>query len=554
MKRLFNLTAVFAMAFILATGCISEDTYYNNPDKPDLTTVGYLSFGASQLDVATDTEIVRSAQASTPDVNTFTVEILDALNQTVQSFKYGERPTAPIELPAGFYTLRASSASIPEVGWENPVYVGTQDFSITKSTTTQLANTLCKLANIKVTVGYSADLAAELQAGSETSITIAPNTLLFAKEESRAGYFKATATTNTMLIHVSMVINGVKKQLETQVEGVKAGQWRKITINKEHTGEGTISFTITIETLTLDEEVIVDVATFPEEGLPEDEQPTIVWEGHNIGVQTQLTKTMFDNTGAYIGPFTIAVTTPKSTITAFPIELTSTNAELSAALTQAGMAGVIDLCAPSAAAETMLIAMGFPIKDQVRGQASVSFDLAAKMNLFYAYDGTHKIKLTVTNAAKKSTTQTLSLLVDKAGEAVTGPGIVWVGHNIKNAYEVTADLQVLIKVTAESGVAKFLVDIDSDVLTPDVLLSVGLNSHLDLINPGELEPMLGKDGLGFPLKDEVRNQKLVSFDITKFMELILGLNSNGYFNFKLTVTDNAGNTSIETIQLNVTSF
>ena len=107
----------------------------------------------------------------------------------------------------------------------------------------------------------------------------------------------------------------------------------------------------------------------------------------------------------------------------------------------------------------------------------------------------------------------------------------------------------MIGVTSQTGITGFEIDIISDnVLTPDVLTGVGLNPHLDLVNPGEYEEKL--QGLGFPTGTNVQGQKSLSFDISSFMELLTMLNQEGNCDFKLTVSDASG-TNIKTIQLNV---
>lgn len=103
--------------------------------------------------------------------------------------------------------------------------------------------------------------------------------------------------------------------------------------------------------------------------------------------------------------------------------------------------------------------------------------------------------------------------------------------------EITSD--------APDGITGFVVDIDSPTLTPAELEGVGLASHLDLINPGELEDALS--GLGFPVGAEVKNQHKVTFDISGFGGL-LGMLGAGEHKFVLTVTDANGKT-VQTLRL-----
>lgn len=87
------------------------------------------------------------------------------------------------------------------------------------------------------------------------------------------------------------------------------------------------------------------------------------------------------------------------------------------------------------------------------------------------------------------------------------------------------------------GFTGFTVDIESPSLTPEELAGVGLASHLDLINPGDLaEPLAG---LGFPIN--IGGWKSADFDITAFLGL-LGALGSGEHKFILKVTDGNGST------------
>ena len=92
---------------------------------------------------------------------------------------------------------------------------------------------------------------------------------------------------------------------------------------------------------------------------------------------------------------------------------------------------------------------------------------------------------------------------------------------------------------AEDGISSFECDIKSNSLTPDELASVGLASHLDLVNtPESLAESL--QGLGFPIN--VGGNKDVKIDISSFMPL-LGALGSGQHDFVLTVGDANGETT-----------
>ena len=136
-----------------------------------------------------------------------------------------------------------------------------------------------------------------------------------------------------------------------------------------------------------------------------------------------------------------------------------------------------------------------------------------------------------------------------------GPVISATTFDIKEAQVITEELIIQINVSSEHPLTGLVVDIESDLLTEDVLSDpmIGLSTHLDLVNPGEMRSKL--EGFGFPVAEkilEIEKNKdgkyIVEFDITPFGS-ILALLGSGTHNFILTATDEAGNESTETLTL-----
>lgn len=565
MKNLIQ-NAFALLAACAATACVSEKIDFGQTVPAGSEDTGYVLFPEGGLTVISDAEIVRSAE--TPDVDTFLCSIVsDETDETVQSFAYGDRPTEPIALKTGSYRLLVSSGTVPELEWESPVYGAEQPFSIVKGATTTLADVKCRLANIKVTVGYDADLKTLLEEGSQTTVTIGANSMPFPYTEERAAYFKAAAEENDMAVEMELTLAGKTSKMTQTVSGVKAGQWRKITVNMPHVNEGNVVFDITIETLTLDEEVVVDVATIQlmaEEVISEDPvadplAPSIVWEGHDLSQTTRLVASMFDEEGNCIIPFAIDVAVQDgATIQSFVVDINSTSNGFMESLASMNIDRNFDLCEVNSSSNptlnTALKMIGFPTGTSVQGKSSVSFDLQKVIGMLYSFDGTHVFSLTVTDSEGRTSEAVLSLLVDKdnEGDIAAAPTIEWLGYDISQSYTIYDGMPVKLEVKAPAGIAAFTVDIDSDLLTEDALGDVGLDSHLDLVNP---DPSYA-DFLGnlFPTKDQVLNQTYISgdtFDITQFMGLLIALASGdaGYAYFTLNVIDNNGQSCTETLRL-----
>lgn len=562
MKNLIQ-NAFALLAACAATACVSEKIDFGQTVPAGSEDTGYVLFPEGGLTVISDAEIVRSAE--TPDVDTFLCSIVsDETDETVQSFAYGDRPTEPIALKTGSYRLLVSSGTVPELEWESPVYGAEQPFSIVKGATTTLADVKCRLANIKVTVGYDADLKTLLEEGSQTTVTIGANSMPFPYTEERAAYFKAAAEENDMAVEMELTLAGKTSKMTQTVSGVKAGQWRKITVNMPHVNEGNVVFDITIETLTLDEEIVVDVATIQlmaEEVISEDPvadplAPSIVWEGHDLSQTTRLVASMFDEEGNCIIPFAIDVAVQDgATIQSFVVDINSTSNGFMESLASMNIDRNFDLCEVNSSSNptlnTALKMIGFPTGTSVQGKSSVSFDLQKVIGMLYSFDGTHVFSLTVTDSEGRTSEAVLSLLVDKDNENETaGPVIEWVDNDISVPHEVTSDLQVAIRVTAPAGIRDFTVDIVSDVLTEEALEGM-LPTHIDLVNPGDVAENLS--GLGFPVGEKVTEAKdgVLNFDITDFMPALIAISGGSacYANFVMNVTDNNGQSCTETLQL-----
>lgn len=564
MKKLLHIATLLLVSVATLTACHKEKTDFDPNNPIVLEETGYLSFGNEGLTVITDTEIVRSTVV---DTDTFNCSIVsDQTGEEVMHFLYGERPTEPIELKVGSYKLVISSDEIPAVEWERPVYGATLPFSILKGETNELGVIKCKLTNIKVTVGYDADLYTLLEAGSKSDVTIGSNKMEFPFTEQRAAYFMAPDQENRMVVDMALNYAGKSSKMSTTIEGVKAGQWRKITINMPHVNEGNVVFTITIETLTLDEEIVVDVAEIAlseeiieEGGTVDPLAPIISWAGHDLAEVFQLKKSHFDEEGYCTLPVVIDADANQSTFTSFIVHVESTSDAFMQSLFSMNFREEFDLCevtpATDANLNTALQMVNIPTGSKVLGKETISVPLTTLMPILYNYTGTHTFTLTVTNADGHTATQPIVMMVDPASEGGASgeaPTIVWRDHDIKQSYTVTADLEVVLDVVAPAGISAMVIDIDSDLLTAEVLADVNLAAHLDLVNPGDLEGPLSD--LGFPTGAAVKDQKELTFNISLFMGILAALGGDGesyYADFVLKVTDNAGNVTTEALQLRI---
>lgn len=558
-----------AVAFV-AAGCVNEEPPYKEEPKPtpgDAT--GFLSVSGLSMRVVYDETDVRpddtsdqtqspqavsGTRAEQPDVDGFIVEILDADNAQVFKKTYAElkqQLAEPMELPVGAYRMEVrSEESTPDVAWEHPVYGATSSFTISKAQTTQLEEVVCTLQNIKVTVDYSSELAGMLADTSKATISLGQTSQEFLKTETRAAYFKSLDIENTLDFNFDGVFadTDIPAQFSKQITGVKAGQWRKISVVINYADKGTLLFQVTVDNnIIQDNSFVVDgTDNLLEELLEDPSAPALAWPGHDMSKPFTLTDAMFDDNGNCIEPFVFDLASPNG-IESLRVNIASTSSQFMASMAAIQLPETFDLCALDASSPAGIILKGFgyPVGGELKGQQAKSFNIAGQIKALYEFDGTHTFSFDMTDAKGVSTAAALTLVVDKsAGQE--GPAIVWRGYDIDKQYEVQKDMIIDIDVTATAGIKSFWVTIDSEALK-DLLPVINMPEKFDICDvPADLAAIL-HDEFGFPINEQVKNQTAVMFSITKFVEILLEI--PGEHNFVLDVTDNNNVLTHKTVKL-----
>lgn len=558
-----------AVAFV-AAGCVNEEPPYKEEPKPtpgDAT--GFLSVSGLSMRVVYDETDVRpddtsdqtqspqavsGTRAEQPDVDGFIVEILDADDAQVLKKTYAElkqQLAEPMKLPVGAYRMEVrSEESTPDVAWEHPVYGATSSFTISKAQTTQLEEVVCTLQNIKVTVDYSSELAGMLAYTSKATISLGQTSQEFLKTETRAAYFKSLDIENTLDFNFDGVFadTDIPAQFSKQITGVKAGQWRKISVVINYADKGTLLFQVTVDNnIIQDNSFVVDgTDNLLEELLEDPSAPALAWPGHDMSKPFTLTDAMFDDNGNCIEPFVFDLASPNG-IESLRVNIASTSSQFMASMAAIQLPETFDLCALDASSPAGIILKGFgyPVGGELKGQQAKSFNIAGQIKALYEFDGTHTFSFDMTDAKGVSTAAALTLVVDKsAGQE--GPAIVWRGYDIDKQYEVQKDMIIDIDVTATAGIKSFWVTIDSEELK-DLLPVSNMPEKFDICDiPADLAAIL-HDEFGFPINEQVKNQTAVMFSITKFVEILLEI--PGEHNFVLDVTDNNNVLTHKTVKL-----
>lgn len=567
------LTLLVCVATLLATGCKKEvPGYKGSGNETGNSEYGYLETSSLIMQVIADSDMEAypdgsRAAATRADIDTeqFLVRIVGADDTEQFSGTFAElKALSRLELFAGVYEVEVRSedrAADTPAAFEDPYYSGSKSVTVRKGETSQIGEVICTLANIKVTVMISADLAEDLTDDTQTIVSLDMQSLVFAKGEDRAGYFTPTADKNTLKVQLKGAFADTQEpvQFSKEIQNVSAGQWRKLTLVIAHSDEGGISFDIIVESFVQDDEITINGTQGLWEPIytekPLIEAPSIEWTGHDLSQPFQLKASMFDGYNC-TESFQFQVKAPGN-IAAYEVEITSTNAAYTQWLTTSQVPVPFDLCQIDAAhaAAATLRDFGFPLSDAVKGQSELTFDLAGAMTPIYKVygDGTYTFHMTVTDAEGQSTEATLTIKVDRNNESGGGTtpsalGIEWIDYDISQEYTLTADMQINILCTAPAGIRSLTVSIISETLD---VTEAGLPASFDLANISdpELIGILGEGGFEFPINDKVKNQTEVPFSITPFVSLLM--NFEGLHKFQLEMTDNNGQTVTETVQLRV---
>ncbi len=529
------------------SSCNKDNVDYQGGSNTSSDNVGYLALGGMQASILEDTENISSSsstRAGSVDINTFDVIITDKDDNQVASYKYGELPAEPIALEAGIYGISMISEPMSGAEWEKPVYGAEREVIIERKQTTTVNDIVCKLRNIKVTVDYAADLKAQLDPAHTTmTVALAESELLYAFNETRGGYFAPIAAENTLLLTFKCRYIGADKDIimTNEIVGVRAAQWRKINVVVQHAADGTATIGIVCDTWTYDEEVIFDSSSmlFEEVLVDDTDLPEINFEGHDLGEPFELTDAMFDADGKFTSNINLDITA-KSSIQSIVIKASSDNPAFTSAYGEL-MPLESDICDGSVA-NALLKLMGYP--SDAKGATSTRIKFGAQADMLRSYEGTHSFEITVTDINGGKTTKTLAI---KYGQMViVPPSIVWTGYDITQRHTYATGMTCDLVIAAEGGIADFIVEIISNDLTNDELQDVGLAAKFSLVNDTQFFGSLAS--LGFPTGDAVKGAKELKLSITNFLT-VLSMSFPGDHDFKMSVTDAAGQTSTETIML-----
>ncbi len=430
MKHYIKAFAAFCLAFAMAA-CI-EDV---NPAVAE-EAEGVLSLSSMDVDVSVAEVVLHSAKGhdgqsrSSMDLSQFVITITNSAGRTVRTFKYADMPEI-LSLPVGTgYTLNVKSHDVQKAEWSKPYYLGSAKFDITADAITEVGQITCKFSNIKVTIKYDDKIAGKL--GDDLVVRVVANDeglLEFGPHETRSGYFQAIEGSTTLVATLTGTINGSYEEAQKIITDAKAGHHHVITFRPKQlpepdpekgnidTGGLGIDVTVTEEDLNSNVNASEDLIDGTEQPGKEDwgddpETPVVPVDptGEITFDKGALSFDAPNNVKDFgDGPDQLpakVVIKSKNPIAKLLVKIESDNANFLEAVADL-MPTEFDLADPETdELANALSSIGLKVKDEVKGQTEVPFDITGLVPMLDIYSGVHKFTLVVEDNAKPATTET----------------------------------------------------------------------------------------------------------------------------------------------------
>lgn len=263
-------------AALVLSGCVKEG---------NINGIG--EYGSVSIGLSSEGEFAEVKSGGEVDVADFYLKILQGASVVKSYSKYSDVPNA-IELSPGSYKVEAGTSANADAEWDQPIYYGSQEFSVSAGEALSLDLT-CTLSNMKVTVTCSEAFNNEISEDFEIAITNGKGTLIFDKtkiDAGTSGYFSV----GTLTIDLTATRKGTGEEIleHRVIEGGAAKDHFILNFDAQETGSisfGDSGITIDYSLNNREEEIIVPgedetPVEEPDPEEPEDEYlPTIGGNG-----------------------------------------------------------------------------------------------------------------------------------------------------------------------------------------------------------------------------------------------------------------------------------
>lgn len=316
-----------------------------------------------------------------------------------------------LNLMAGNYSVVARTAeSVPVAGFDCPVYAGEVPVTVVAGETVSPGQITCKLDQCKVTIEYDDQLLASMTGPGNAKVEVTAGSPLdfpigyvsgSAVPETRAGYFSLPFESSSMIVTVTAAIGGKSLKMSKAFSGIKAAQWRQITLIPMVNPEGTATFDVRINGYVDDGELIAYSLTPTEEVIGTDPKAPAGDGGITLDFAEDCT--MFNDLSNIVVPDPAVKTMDLRLVALIPngvkkftVHIETDNPAFQSALAVAGGAD-LDLINPSADAGVIFEVVPFPHGSDLIDQTRVDFNLSAAQGPIYGFEGKHSFYMNVTD-------------------------------------------------------------------------------------------------------------------------------------------------------------
>ena len=414
-KILFAMSA----AAVMFAGC----------KKTEITTseagLGSVSFSIS----SDNSEYVTKAELPQVDVNTFKVKITGKDNGYSEEWASVSEMPGVLELVSGNYTVTATSPDAKPVAWDQPVYGGSQDFTVMVGKVSNV-NLKCSITNMMVTINPTDDFLNELT-GWNVTVTSEDGHLTWNRteyDEGKAAFFDVAPL--NVLVKGERFDGTEVIQQTLIIDEVAAKDHHIINLDAKVTGsieEGGLHLTVDNTVNDRNENInIPGLEEIPVEDEPgteepggetgDDEEPqpstapVMTWDANPDFAVTPITDPMSDVTIKIDAPegikdFTVKVESPTvSFLTIVSSMVSSENAHVAEGYV------ILDLINDATAVEQLGGLL--PAGDAINGQTPVNFSLSQLVPLINGFEpepgSIHTFTLSVTDTKDQTLSKPVS--------------------------------------------------------------------------------------------------------------------------------------------------
>lgn len=404
-----------ALALTAGSACTDGHGFANVVERNH----GTVSFRALAIDVDTDSPDESRAIDSSIDVSNYMVELVGtgaSADEPVGSWSYASMPEIQI-LPVGEYKVSVLSHQVKDAAFDEPLYAGSETFTIAEGEVHNVGTVVCTLSNIKVSVRYSDALAEIMDPSSSVTVEASNSSLQFMATEDRAGYFRHVEGMSTLVATFTGQIKGNTETIRKVLDDVKPGHHYILTydVRKTGVGGGFASPTLQVDATVDGESIDFTVNPGDDAILDDSDRPGGNGGGENPPSgddKITFTSSMLSFTEENPTSVAEAIVLIHADEGIEKLEVDIISEQLTNEMLQdVGLASHFDLAHPGELAGA-LESLGFQTGADVVGKKDITFDITQFMSLLNIYSGVHKFNISVTDASGNTASRTLSFKVD----------------------------------------------------------------------------------------------------------------------------------------------